>query len=517
MLNWRIRYQKIVQLNPELSDPALSVLEVGSGGQGFAQLLQRNITNLNAQVQTAPSPWVTAVSGSLLHLPFADNAFDHVVCADGLKYIAKSARAQFISELTRVARHKVILSTPCANTALQSDLALATAFQRMGQGTPPWLHEGITRQLPTVAEMVQLVSGTGMRFEIHSNEPILQHYSGLMLDLFFPLSSQISSIEQRKMRKHSLPETGWEMYYSYLFSIFKDHHRASPKGTRLPVGEAITKTSSVEPSGVKLYAVYHRRLPLAPGTGITPIYVGEAALSAGANERRETELDNSRWSELSGVHEIWKNGPRSAYVGFCHYRRMFDFSQEARPNRSTQVGFEGYLARASQTAAKHALQHFEKNPDTIVVAPPLELHQNIWDQYALTHNANDLCLVTNLIVRNHPYLIPHLPESFSTSKLYANNLFIASWLHFEELCTLWFDVLRAFEEIVEVRAEDPYQRRDLAFLAERIFDVWVRYRAAQGTHLSYVPLLEITYPGLDTSAWSRVATQKESVSQGGNK
>ena len=498
----------MVHLHPELSDPDFSVLVVGGEVQGIAELLQRDITSLNGQVQTKPSRWITSVAGSEFNLPFADNTFDHVICADVLKYIAKGARAQVIAELTRVARRKVILSTPCANMAIQSDLELAAAFQRMGKGTPNWLHEGITRQLPTVAEMVQLVSATGQRFEIHTNETMLQHYGGLMLDIFFPFAAQIGAAEQGKLRQQSMAETGWEIYYSYLFCIIKEHDATWRKGTRPPADEVVATTS-----GVGLYAVYHRRLPLAPGNRITPIYVGEAARAATEGERRETDLDNSRWSELSGVHEVWKNGPRTPYVGFCHYRRIFNFSPNGGPARSTRLAFDDYMARSSGTAPQHALRYFEKNPDTLIVPPPLEVSHSIWDQYALTHNANDLCMVTNLIVRSHPFLIPHLAESFSTSKLYANNLFITRWDHFEELCTLWFDVLFEVERSVPVRTEDPYQRRDLAFLAERIFDIWVRYRAARGTQLQAVPLFEITYPDLDTSAWSRLAPKKAAALQ----
>ncbi|MBY4594073.1 DUF4422 domain-containing protein [Ottowia caeni] len=510
MLNWRIRYQKIVHRYPELTDPHLSVLEVGSEVQGIAELLQRNITSVNGHIQATPSPWNTVVAGSPFKLPFADNAFDHVVCADGLKYIAKGARALVIAEMTRVARRKVILSMPCANLAVQSDLALAAAFQRMGKGAPPWLHEGITRQLPTVAEMVQLVSGTGLRFEIHTNETVLQHYGGLMLDIFFPFAAQISATEHSKMRHQSVPETGWEMYYSYLFCIFKEHDPAWQKVMPPPARKAAATTP-----GVGLYAVYHRRLPLAPNTGITPIYVGEAAQAATETERSDTELDNSRWSELSGVHEVWKNGPRTAYVGFCHYRRFFDFSRKNGLARSTTLSFNDYIARAFVTASEHAITHFEKNPDTLIVPPTLEVGHNIWDQYALMHNANDLCMVTNLLVRSYPHLIPYLVESFSTRKLYANNLFITRWDHFEELCALWLDVLCEVEKNVPVRTEDPYQRRDLAFLAERIFDIWVRYRAAQGTNLHAVPMLEITYPDLDTSAWSRTVPPSASAARGG--
>jgi len=522
MLNWRIRYQQIVDGYPQLSDPQWTVLEIESGSPGIAELLQREVTVITANRQAGPSPWVTPVTGSLHKLPFADNSFDYVICADTLKHLDKSVRGQVIAELARVTRQQVIISMPCGDMAKQSDQALSAAFRRMGSGTPPWLTDGVTHQLPSVAEMMGLLAGLGLRFEVHTNEPLLQHYSGLLLDTIFPAASQIATAEHRKARQPIMPATGWEMYYSYLFRILKEP-AAEATAASAPTQPENAGAAHSLPTGahddIALYAVYHRRLPMAPGTGITPIYVGKAASEAMAGERTETHLDNSRWSELSGVHDVWQNGPRSALVGFCHYRRIFDFSRSSHEGsgpRSIQLDYARYVARASGTAARHALKYFETNANTLVVAPPLHLSSTIWDHYAFTHNANDLCMLNNLILSRHPPLTPHLIASMASRELYANNLFIAPWDHFDELCTLWFDVLGIFERNVPPRTEDPYQRRDISFLAERVFDAWVRYRQAQGTRLVTVPILEITYPGLDISAWTRSPLAQGANAYGAN-
>lgn len=515
MLNWRIRYQRVLSSHPALFDPQLSLLEIGSHPHGIAALLKRSVTAVNTHGQNTPSQWVEPVTASPLSLPFADNAFDHVVCVDTLHHIAPPDRARAISEMARVARRQVTLSVPCGALAVESDTQLAATLQRLGMSLPGWLREHVIRALPSVADMLGMLAKTQLRFEVHTNEAMLQHYGGLLLDLFYPFSQRISHSEQAKKRQQDqpvLPAGDWELYYSYLFHLFKDSQCVLQEKPPQPC-----RSAAAVDEKIALYAVYHRRLPLAPETGITPIYVGEAAQEALAAERTETAgatLDNSRWSELSGVHEIWRNGPRSSFVGFCHYRRIFDFSQGStgprQPvlsgnQRSTSLHYDAYLPRAPGTAAKHALAHFEAHADTLIVAPPLPLNGSVWDQYAVMHNANDLCAVTNLIARMHPHLTPYLAETCGANAFYANNLFLTRWDHFEELCELWFEVLGAFERSVPVRTEDRYQRRDISFLAERIFDAWVRFRAAQGTKLVTVPILEITYPGLDTTAWSRAA------------
>ncbi|MET4574916.1 DUF4422 domain-containing protein [Ottowia thiooxydans] len=518
MLNHQIRYQRILRDSPELADPLLSVLEVGRGSQNISDLLQRKVTTLQAGPRADPaSAWTEPVAGSLFCLPFADNAFDYVVCVDALQFVAKPERARALNELVRVARREVILSLPCGSPARQSDLELALALQRAGKSVPLWLQERFIRALPQMSEMVELLSRTGIRFEIHTNEALLQHYSGLLLDLFHPFSSQIQQrVHQKKSTELVLPAHEWEIYYSYRFQLFKaDRISTAFRAVR-------SSASHGREPGAAMYAVYHKRLPLATGTGITPVYVGEAAQNAFPGERAEaaaTSPDNKRWCELSGINEVWRNGPKTEFVGFCHYRRFLDFSRgEAQAHaeasshtlegrdrpRTSQLTFEAYTDRAADTARHHAELALQSNPDTILTALPLDVGMNVWDQYASVHNANDLCEITNLIVERHPYLTPFLAESFGSKAFYANNLFVTHWEHFDELCSIWFDVLGIFDEKVPARVEDSYQRRDISFLSERIFDAWVRYRVSQGTRLVTLPILEIVYPGLDVLAWSRV-------------
>jgi hypothetical protein len=74
---------------------------------------------------------------------------------------------------------------------------------------------------------------------------------------------------------------------------------------------------------------------------------------------------------------------------------------------------------------------------------------------------------------------------------------------FDELCEFWFDVLKKFEAAhPEPVASNEMQSRDIAFLSERVFDIWVKKKIAEGVKTSYVPIYNIQFEKVKTNEWS---------------
>jgi len=130
--------------------------------------------------------------------------------------------------------------------------------------------------------------------------------------------------------------------------------------------------------------------------------------------------------------------------------------------------------------------------NTIVCAMPIELPQDNWDLYAACHNSNDLCIIINIISERNPELIPFLSEFLSSRRLYANNMFAMPWCIFDELCSFWFDLLKGFENQVMGERASNYQNRDISFLSERVFDLWLRYKKSKGLNVLELPIFFLT-------------------------
>jgi 2-polyprenyl-3-methyl-5-hydroxy-6-metoxy-1,4-benzoquinol methylase len=123
-----------------------SVLEVGGGhGQLTGALVRQGfrVTVLGSDMRCRERvmPWVAAgqasfAAGNLLALPFPDRQFDVVVSVRLLPHVA--AWPVLVRELSRVARHAVIVDYPAAQSLNRLTPALFSAKRRLEGNTRPY-------------------------------------------------------------------------------------------------------------------------------------------------------------------------------------------------------------------------------------------------------------------------------------------------------------------------------------------------------------------------------------------
>ncbi|PPQ39237.1 DUF4422 domain-containing protein [Rhodopila globiformis] len=238
-------------------------------------------------------------------------------------------------------------------------------------------------------------------------------------------------------------------------------------------------------AGARGYVVTHLNCKPIERPEFTTVYCGSAAAGrpTGAISdilRDGTRLINRRWSELSAMYRIWQDGPRSDVVGFNHYRRYLSFSLDHDEPMVT-------IARDDIRVVENACYDSEVisrvGQNYCIVAKPQRLGGRVPDTYASWHIGSDYELMRRLAVERYPHLAAEFDQQLVRDDMYACNLFFLCWADFDDLCKVWFSVLGDFCSEVKWPRGDLYQNRDVAFLSEGLFDVWVRTKQKAGLEL----------------------------------
>jgi len=514
MINWQIRYSKILSNEPSLFDPKYSVLEVGSGDNGAAMFLNRDVQGIQPAFGVNLHPNLKPQIGTVDAMPYEDQSFDFTICMDVLEHLSSQTREKAIKEIVRVTRRNAWIAFPFGVHSQLMESSFHDSFNRFNLKSPDWLLEHLENSLPKLEEILAVLRDLPCNLEILVNEYMGEHFAGLMADLFMPRYKEIFSLRVLKTGKmNPIVEDKFDFPYSILLKLSK---YTQPD---VPVANS-TITRPKEPERkLNLYPISHifsdqydSIIPRA----LTPLYVGDAAKAArrGGLEsdllESEARLDNARWCELTGIYKVWKSAYKFSHVGFCHYRRLFNFSAyfELTGTPAEKCGFERSVNIRAEDLSKlgHTLSpglNILGDTETIIVPPPASLPTRIFEQYTIAHSANDYFKMLSIIFNDHPSYRGVLAKSVTDNFMYSNNMFILSIKLFDELCEFWFDVLKKFEAAQpEPVASNEMQSRDIAFLSERVFDIWIKKKIAEGVKTSYVPIYNIQFEKVKTNEWS---------------
>jgi SAM-dependent methyltransferase len=114
-----------------------TVLDIGARDGHFSQLLTEHFESVTALDLTMPQfdfNRVRPAQGDVTKLPFPDDNFDVVFCAEVLEHVPALQKA--CSEIERVARHAVVIGVP-----YRQDTRLGrTTCNHCGKTNPPWGH-----------------------------------------------------------------------------------------------------------------------------------------------------------------------------------------------------------------------------------------------------------------------------------------------------------------------------------------------------------------------------------------
>ena len=181
---------------------------------------------------------------------------------------------------------------------------------------------------------------------------------------------------------------------------------------------------------------------------------------------------NLEYSELTMYYWIWKNYPIKDYIGFCQYRRYYEFMDKI-PEFDKEF----------------------KNCD-IILPRQIRFFLPLAAQYHIYHNVDDLQLVSKIIEDLYPSIYQqHLQILFKKYTIHPCNMFITRKETFNDMMEFLFSILFEWEKRMGLKTKEDYvnhveknkqrylkpfspnceinyQSRILGFLSERILEIY---------------------------------------------
>ncbi len=238
---------------------------------------------------------------------------------------------------------------------------------------------------------------------------------------------------------------------------------------------------------LKILVCYYNayQMPNLDDKILLPIQAGRAVNPVDLNIQPDNELNgqpcdnisskNETYSEITGLYWAWKNlrklYPDVKYVGWSHYRRFFAIDEKK------------YLTDKIFKPAD-SIKDYRVNADKIIrilesgkiilskkVTPsPFSLYIN----YCINHYSEDYMTLKNIIASKFPdYYDSFINVMEDNNKISLYCMFIMKYDEFEKYCEWLFSVLNAVEPEIPYKFYNPYQQRVLAFMTERLLNVYV--------------------------------------------
>lgn len=170
---------------------------------------------------------------------------------------------------------------------------------------------------------------------------------------------------------------------------------------------------------------------------------------------------NPAWSEMVAMWAVWqkRNGLRSDYVGFNHYRRRFDVSRMPAPGECQVLSILDFGM------------------------------ESVYGQFARCHGPADMDIALRILEAKYGKDNPYSRQITRSNKMVYACCFLMAWDDFDKLCRFLFDFIDAFSEAVGCgadltkwrnraariwgEAKADYQMRTISFLAERMISAWI--------------------------------------------
>ena len=236
--------------------------------------------------------------------------------------------------------------------------------------------------------------------------------------------------------------------------------------------------SENNPEEAAIYVSYFNPFFVFRHPQYLPVQAGKASAIhdlniAGDHSGDNISAENFLYSELTVLYWVWKNAPKTKYVGFCHYRRFFDVLNREKYPLPFKSFSEDDVA-AFGLIPDINFSHIFKDCDLIMPVNVVMTH-SLRRNYERNHYAEHYLALERLLQAD----FPAYSDSFKwvmekTNRLPPYNMFLTRWEIFDNYCTFLFAVLHKLKPNIKL-PEDKSQHRIFGYLSERLLAVFIHH------------------------------------------
>lgn len=249
-------------------------------------------------------------------------------------------------------------------------------------------------------------------------------------------------------------------------------------------------------SPLKILVCYYDSygMPYTDDGVMFPIQAGKAISDRDLHIQGDNELNgqpydnisdkNPTYSELTALYWAWKNlkklYPNVKYVGWTHYRRFFAFDKSKFFD--DKIFMPTSAIKDYRVDAVKAVNILEAGK--IIVAKKINFPTTICE-YSRFHNSEDYRTLKKIIEEKFPdYYDAFMDVVARSNKLSLYCMFIMKYEDFTKYCEWLFAVMAELEKRIDYSNYPPYQKRVLAFMAERLMNVYMTKHKVKPEYLN---------------------------------
>lgn len=238
-----------------------------------------------------------------------------------------------------------------------------------------------------------------------------------------------------------------------------------------------------------IYSTFHKPFITPNADYIIPIQAGTVSAANKMDMQGDDTGDNISYlnkffAELTVVYWVVKNAKRNCSAwGICHYRRYF-MLQHTSFLRKKKSGYSFHPTQKTideliNGQLYHQIKELLVVNDAIVQQPELidrrnGIIKNLEENYLSGHVPEHWKILKEVVFEKYPDYEVSWQPFCSSLKMSFGNMMIAKWKIWDEYTSWLFDILFEVHKRIAFYT-DTYQERAVAFMAERLMNLFIMH------------------------------------------